>query len=143
MAQTKFAAAGSVVQAAVLARFPFRPFWEAACRALTEANSFRGAESLFRSFIVPFRGTATPDQLVELLAVVVSNLQIFHAAGIPGELAAFADAVGQRNSLHAGQLAAFLAHLDRRKLDGRDTFSGVLDVFAAAGVTIPAAPAAL
>lgn len=139
-ARDKFAAANPAIQEAVLARFPFRAFWDAARSRFSKVKSYRDAESLFARLIMPFRDSADPGQLSELLESVAANDQIFYASGIPSRLASFADSVGQRHMLHARHLTAFLTYLDDQRHSGRDFFSGVLDAFRASGVVIPPAP---
>ncbi len=109
-AVAKFSATENIVMlGAALKLYPLQVYWPPALQRFRRVGSFRGAEALYGSLVMPFQAIATPSQLIELLNVVVDNSQISSAAGIPRPLAAFIRSVNERHPLGSADIAAIEA----------------------------------
>ena len=123
----KFIAADREVKSLVVVFFPDRRLWPTACDMLGRAISYRNAEYLFSAFITPFRSVLTPGDVTRLLATIISNNQIYQAAGIPTVLASFVETVGQRHPMVKGDAEAFASSLEGKGFFAE--YAGVLRLF--------------
>ncbi|MFN5632592.1 MAG: hypothetical protein ACK473_11370 [Sphingomonadales bacterium] len=78
------------IQARIIKNYPELDYWEKCLENLKSSSSFRGAETLYDDFIVPYNKIFEKHMFIELISVVMSNSQIWDSGGIPTRLASTA-----------------------------------------------------
>jgi hypothetical protein len=86
----------------------------AAITAFAQAGSYRHAELLGKSLILPLLDLFTADQLAQTLDAVPNNSQILYAAEIPDILCQIFDALGCDDADVAAQWRRLFTQLDER-----------------------------
>ncbi|MBZ9662997.1 hypothetical protein LB523_28525 [Mesorhizobium sp. ESP-6-4] len=133
----KFVRSSETVQGAVLTRLAASEFWPTALTVFSNSGSYRGAEARFERYIAPYQDTATSEQMEQVFAAVGTNVQIYHAAEMPFQLADFVGRVGRREPLSQQNLAALVAMTDASPRNRRAPFRPVFEIFETAGLTAP------
>lgn len=75
-----------ICAAAAIQAAPFESLWPDALRRYAEAGSFRGAESDFDAFVLPFQPIIESAHLTEIFEAASKNDQISYAGGTPSRL---------------------------------------------------------
>lgn len=83
-------------QAKIIADWPAPEFAERSIRAYLDAGSFRGAEELGKSLLLPMAPYFSGKQIVAILEGIPLNNQIYHASGSPEILESFFDRTKDR-----------------------------------------------
>jgi hypothetical protein len=92
----RFEALEEVQAATLLSSFAPHALWPSSLIRFARAGSFRGAESRFDQFVLPFSPVLTDQDLDGLFAAIQGNGQIWDAAGIPSRLALLMHSVHPR-----------------------------------------------
>lgn len=74
------------IQVAIIAEHPSKKFVSRAIKIYSEASSFRHAEHLGQSLILPLAKCFSSEDVIKVLAAASENGQIWHAGGTPGIL---------------------------------------------------------
>ena len=127
LAVTKFSAASREMKVRVITYLAHRAFFPTVCRILSEAGSYRSAETTFSNMVTHFVNVVGPSDLMLLLSAVASNRQAYEAVGIQFTLASFVEGVKRRHDLRPTDAADFAAAVEAKGVAAN--YAVVLELF--------------
>ena len=129
----KFLSLDQDIQARVVKAYPEEEYWSRSLENLSKSSSFRGSESLYDDFIVPFNEKINRHQYLALISIVKGNSQIWDAQGTPSRLASTTISANLAG-IQAADLVEFRDFLqDHRRLD---SFAEMFDGLKSKGIDL-------
>lgn len=138
----RFAALDNYEKQSVIAENPRPEFADEAVELFSWAGSFRGAESLAESVILPMASSFSAEHLTKILKAACKNEQIWYASKMPAILVQLFDATIDRFASTRGDWQAFVEFVIPKNEEG-DHFSypALQQRLQARGVTFATSPA--